>query len=104
MRDANPCATPGGMKRPLSSCPSRSSDIVAPSVGEPLRRSWSTTRAVPLQHVPVVGLVQVVVESDDRALLLVGPVRLDHLAPEGEPRTPVGLDEPATVVAVDVRV
>ena len=55
------------------------------------------------QHVPVVRLVQVVVQADDRPFLLVRPVRLDHLAPLREPRPSVGLYEPAPFVAVHVR-
>ena len=47
MSDANPWATPGGMNTPLSRSPCRSSANVTLSVGEPTRRSWSTTRAVP---------------------------------------------------------
>ena len=40
---------------------------VAPSVGDPSRRSWSTTRRRAGGHVPVVGLVEVVVQADDAA-------------------------------------
>ena len=69
------------------------------SVGEPTRRSASTTRAVPAKHVPVVRLVQVVVEPDEGACDLLGAVALDHLAAPGEPLAPVGLDEAAPVVA-----
>ncbi len=76
---------------------------VAPSVGEPSRRSWSTTRARAHRHVPVVGLVEVVVQADDRAGLAVAAVALDHLAALGEPLAPVGLDEDAALVAVDRR-
>ena len=35
------------------------------------------------RHVPVVALVEVVVQSDERTLLLVRPVALDHLARAG---------------------
>ena len=54
------------------------------------------------RHVPVVRLVEVVVEPDDRAGLLVRAVALDHLAAGREPRAAVGLDEAATFVAVEL--
>jgi hypothetical protein len=54
------------------------------------------------RDVPVVGLVQVVVQADDTALLPVGAVRLDHLAPLREPLTPVRLDEDTAIVAEDL--
>ena len=54
------------------------------------------------QDVPVVGLVQVVVEADNGAGLLLRPVGLDHLAAEGKPTAPIGLDEPTSFVAVGV--
>ena len=56
---------------------------------------------VPNGHVPVVGLVQVVVQADDGAGLAVAAVALDHLATLGEPLAPVGLDEVAALVTVD---
>ena len=86
-----------------SACSPRSSVSVAPSVGEPSRRSCSTTRAAPERHVPVVGLVQVVVQPDEAAGRAVAPVALDHLPPGGEPLAPVGLDEEAALVAEDLR-
>ena len=52
--------------------------------------------------VPVVGLVQVVVEADDAAGLPVAAVALDHLPPAREPRPAVGLDEAPALVGVDV--
>ena len=55
------------------------------------------------QEVPVVGLVQVVVQPHQRARLLLGSVALHHLPAEGEPAAPVGLDEAASLVAVHVR-
>ena len=73
-----------------------------PRSASPPRRSWSTTRAVPAQHVPVVGLVEVVVEAHDGAGLLLGPVGLDHLAARAATRSAVGLDEPSPLVPVDV--
>ena len=53
------------------------------------------------RDVPVVGLVQVVVQPDDRAGLAVAAVALDHLATLREPLAPVRLDEDAALVAVD---
>ena len=50
--------------------------------------------------IPVVGLVQVVVQADDGARLAVAPVALDHLAAVGEPLAPVRLDEDAPLVAM----
>ena len=41
-------------------------------------------------------------EADDGAGVLLGPVPLHHLAPEREPRSAIGLDEAAALVAVDV--
>ena len=60
--------------------------------------------AGPAGHdVPVVGLVQVVVEPDDRPRGADGAVALQHLAPGGaEPVAPVRLDEAAAMVAMDV--
>src|SRR3954453_79942 len=55
------------------------------------------------RHVPVVRLVEVVVQADDGTGLAVGPVALQHLAALREPRAPVGLDETAPLVAVDIR-
>jgi len=55
------------------------------------------------RDVPVVGLVQVVVQTDDRARLAVAAVALDHLPALREPLAPVGLDEDAALVAVDRR-
>src|SRR5205823_11261259 len=56
-----------------------------------------------LRHVPVVRLVQVVVEADETAGLLVGTVALHHLAAVREPRSPVRLLEATALVAVGVR-
>ena len=81
---AKPWATPGGMNTPRWSSPSRARRGRARAwrrrSGEPSRRSCSTTRAVPNGHVPVVGLVQVVVQPDERARPGGRPVALDHLA------------------------
>ena len=55
------------------------------------------------RHVPVVGLMEVVVQADDGTRLAVAAVALDHLAALGEPLPPVGLDEDAALVAVDGR-
>src|ERR1700722_2396576 len=52
------------------------------------------------QRIPVVGLVQVEVQADHGARLLLRAVPLNHLGPVGEPTAPVGLDEAATLVAV----
>ena len=51
------------------------------------------------RHVPVVGLVQVVVEPDDAAGHPVAAVGLDHLPAAGEPLAAVGLHEVPAVVA-----
>jgi len=53
------------------------------------------------RHVPVVGLVQVVVQSDDATRGTVGSVRLDHLAAARYPLAPVCLDEQPALVAVN---
>src|SRR5260370_7836423 len=55
------------------------------------------------RDVPVVGLMEVVVQPHDAALLTVGTVRLDHLPPEREPLSPVCLDEAAAVIGADHR-
>ena len=55
------------------------------------------------RHVPVVGLVQVVVEAHDAVRHPVPAVGLDHLPAPGEPLTPVRLDEVAAVVAEQCR-
>ena len=102
MSDANPWATPGGMNTPWSRSPSRSSARVAPSVGEPDPQVVEHDPGRAPQHVPVVGLVEVVVQADHGTGLLLGAVPLDHLAPQREPRPAVGLDEPAALVAVGV--
>jgi hypothetical protein len=69
---------------------------VAPSVGDPCRRSCSIDPSLrPRRTIPVVGLVQVVVQAHHRPRLLLGPVALRHLPPEREPAPPVRLDEPA---------
>src|SRR5690606_16680722 len=54
------------------------------------------------RHVPVVGLVQVVVQTDDGALAAVAAVGLDHLPTAGEPVAPVRLHEEPALIAVDV--
>jgi hypothetical protein len=54
------------------------------------------------RHVPVVGLMQVVVQAHHGTRPAVATVALDHLAAAGEPLAPVGLDEDAPFVAVDV--
>ena len=46
--------------------------------------------------------MDVIVQADDGAGGAVGPVPLDHLPPEWEPATAVGLDEDAPLVAVAV--
>src|ERR1700677_5009600 len=56
------------------------------------------------RHCPVVRLVEVIVEPDDGARLSLAAVCLDHLTPKREPTSPVGLDEPASLVAMAVRV
>ena len=70
--DAKPCATPGGMNTPRWSCvPSarapRSNDI-GRAVGRRADAQVVQHDARPAErHVPVVGLVQVVVQADDRS-------------------------------------
>ncbi len=57
----------------------------------------------PPEKEPVVGLVEVVVQPDNGTCLLLRTVCLDHLTAEPKPRPAVGLDEAATLIAVDVR-
>ena len=100
VRAANPCATPGGMNE---SALGRRSEVV--HVGRAFGRAPD---AEIVQHdarlargdVPVVGLVQVVVEPDDRTRGPRHDVRLDHLARIGNPCAPVRLEERASIVAV----
>ena len=58
----------------------------------------------PVDDVPVVGLVEVIVEPHDGAGLAVAPVALDHLAAVRKPLAAVGLDEDPALVAVHRRV
>ena len=51
------------------------------------------------RHVPVVGLVEVVVETDEAPRAPVAAIGLDHLTARGEPLVAVGLDELPTLVA-----
>ena len=51
------------------------------------------------RDVPVVGLVQVVVQTDDTAGPTIATVRLDHLPGAGDPFPPIRLDEAPPVVA-----
>jgi uncharacterized protein (UPF0548 family) len=67
---------------------------------EPSRRSWRTTLARP-NGMPVIGLVQVEVETDDAALLPIGSSP-GHLTPVWEPLA-VRLDEDASIVAEHIR-
>ncbi len=106
---AKPCATPGGMNTPRcdlvpSAWTPRSSVSVAPSVGEPVAQVVQHDPGGADGDVPVVGLVEVVVQPDDGAGLAVAAVALDHLPTLREPLAPVGLDEVATLVAVHVGV
>ena len=73
---------------------------VAPSVGEPCAQVVEHDPGPAEGHVPVVGLVEVVVQPDDGAGLAVAPVALDHLPAPREPLPAVGLDEEAPLVAV----
>ena len=68
--------------------------------GRPLAEVVEDHPRPPPQDVPVVGLVEVVVETDDGSRLLFGPVGLGHLAPEREPAAPVGLEEPAPLISM----
>src|SRR5690606_22297302 len=54
------------------------------------------------RHVPVGGLVQVVVQTDHCALAPVATVALHHLSATGKPVASIGLDEEPAGVAVDV--
>ena len=103
VRDEKPWATPGGMYTPWSTSPSSSMTSVAPSVREPTPQVVEDDTDTAAQRVPVVGLVQVEVEADHGARLLLRAVPLNHLGPVGEPTAPVCLDEAATLVAVHVR-
>ena len=103
---AKPCATPGGMNTPT--VVERAVGALAEIDGERGAVGGGTLAEVVQhdaggahRHVPVVGLVQVVVQADDRAGLAVAAVALDHLATLREPLPPVGLDEDAALVAVD---
>src|SRR5450759_1084685 len=55
------------------------------------------------RHIPVVSLVEVIVQPDDTPPLTVGPVALDHLAPARKPLPPVRLDKAAPIVGADDR-
>jgi hypothetical protein len=57
---------------------------------------------LPSHHIPVVSLVKVVVEANQRASALVRATPLHHLAPKGKPRATVGLEKTPTFIAVDV--
>src|SRR4051794_8656868 len=54
-------------------------------------------------HVPVVGLVKVVVQTHYAARGAIGPVRLDHLTAVGNPGPAIGLHEAAPLVAEHLR-
>src|SRR5581483_10041445 len=54
------------------------------------------------RHVPVVSLVQVIVQADNRTRGPIGPVPLDHLATVREPRPSIRFDEHTALVAVYV--
>ena len=103
---AKPCATPGGMNTPRwSKVPSA---LLAEVEGEgravggrALAEVVEHDPGAAHRHVPVVGLVEVVVQPDDRAGLAVAAVALDHLPALREPLPAVGLDEDAALVAVD---
>ena len=56
----------------------------------------------PVGHVPVIGLMQVIVKPDDGTRLAVTTVALQHLAALGEPFTAVGLNEKSPLVTVNV--
>ena len=53
------------------------------------------------RDIPIVGLVQVIVQSNHGALLAVGAIALQHLATVGEPLTAIGLDEQAALVTMN---
>jgi hypothetical protein len=52
---------------------------------------------------PVVGLVKVVVQTDDGASLPVSAVPLDHFPAQREPASPVRFNENTPLVPVPVR-
>jgi hypothetical protein len=58
---------------------------------------------LPERHVPVVGLMKVVVKTDEAPCLSVATVRLDHLASLREPFATIRLDEETALVAVHGR-
>ena len=80
----------------------RSNDIVSPSVGGTDAQVVQHDAGPTERDVPVVGLMQVVVQPDDRAGLAIGAVALDHLARLRDPFAAERLDEDAALVAVDV--
>src|ERR1035437_5206216 len=54
------------------------------------------------EHVPVIGLMEVVVQADDGPRLLFGPIALGHLPSKREPPPAVGLDESRPLGAVAI--
>src|SRR5205807_3297125 len=55
------------------------------------------------RHVPVVGLMKVVMQPDDATRGTIGTIRLDHLATARNPFATVRLDEQSAPVTVDRR-
>ena len=100
---ANPWATPGGMYT-ADVVLARQVEAVGGAIGRTALAQIvqdDTRRAE--RDVPVVALVEVIVQPDERALLAVRTVALDHLPGAGNPFATVGLDEQATLITVDGR-
>ena len=77
---------------------------MAPSVGEPGAQVVQHDPGRAERHVPVVGLVQVVVQADEAPCQAVAAVALHHLATLREPLAAVRLDEVPALVAVERRI
>jgi hypothetical protein len=52
--------------------------------------------------VPVIGLMEVIVQAHDCSGLTVATIALDHLAPLWEPLASIGLDEESALVTMNV--
>ena len=100
---AKPWATPGGMNTPRWLSPVRSSSQRGAVGRAALAQVVQHDAGSAERHVPVVGLVQVVVQPDDARPAGGWRGCPGHLAAVGEPLAPVGLDEQAALVAVDRR-
>jgi hypothetical protein len=54
------------------------------------------------RDVPVIGLMEVIMQAHDCSGLTVATIALDHLAPLRKPLAPIGLDKEAALVTMDV--